>query len=124
MFTVQLFNDALNYGLMGRDKMPRFGKGGNFTKQAKAVVLKNVTYGEKHSSRRSTDHDIANLKNIGKWMQDNFNIKFLDEITLDMAHQYLSDRSEIINQDTLKLDRRAFIVLNKRPSSKLYKCKI
>ena len=124
MFTVQRFIDVLSYGLTGSDKMPRFRKGGDFPKQAKAVVLKNVSYGKKHNSRNSTRHDIANLANIGKYLEEYFKIKFLDDITLEMAHQYLNDRSEDVSQSMINQERRALLVLTKRPSSNLHKCKI
>lgn len=100
--------------------MTRFGKGKNFNTQAKAVVLKNHPYYKKHGAVRSAKHDIYHLGRIGKWAKDNFQVKFLDDITLDMAHQYLADRAEVVSKKTLGQERRAFKVLVRRPSSKLY----
>jgi len=100
--------------------MPRFGKGGNFAKQAEAVVQKNHPYGKKHGSKSSAKHHIEHLTNIGKWAQKHFHVKFLDDITIEMAHQYLADRAEEVAQSMLKQERRALLVLTERPTSNLY----
>lgn len=89
----------------------------DITKHAKDAKGKELSENSKYK------YEYA-LKNMFIWCRQNFEITRINQITADMAYQYLYERAEYVQQSTLDIDRLAFTVLRNHSKSKLNNIKI
>ena len=112
MFVAQLFCAVLISGLMGSGDIT------SLTKQAKNIT-KHIDAAER--TKYSYEDE---LRRFAIWCGKNFKITRFDKIDSSMAHQYLYERAEYVQQSTLNQERQAMSVLTNRPKSKMYSIKI